>query len=304
MTRIIGLLNFYDEPIPDLVACLEGLASAGTDHVVAVDGAYALYPDGKPASDPNQHAALVLSARQLGLGLTLHNPNAVWVGNEVQKRSFLFGLGWAVAEPGDWFWVIDADEVVMRAPDDLKDRLAATEHDAVEVEALDTVALRANQPDWPPRFAVRQLFRAQPITTETNHNAYVTGDGRLLRGFDRDDLPIESALDLTRDVLVEHRPDRREFARLLAKQMYYAARDEAAVERGTCTCGEPAIELVATRWRMTRIGPVAQWAESCESCAKKREKVGRMQLLQLGVDPDSVTIENRNGHVPMGMTAS
>jgi hypothetical protein len=109
---------FYDEPVPELVACIKGLHDAGVTELVAVDGAYALYPDGQPASDPNQHAAIVLACRRLGMGCTLHVPARVWAGNEVEKRTFLFKLGWTVAEEGDWFWVQDADMVPVEVPDD------------------------------------------------------------------------------------------------------------------------------------------------------------------------------------------
>ena len=44
MTRVIALLSWFDEPPVSLVTCLQALAEAGTDHVVALDGRYALYP--------------------------------------------------------------------------------------------------------------------------------------------------------------------------------------------------------------------------------------------------------------------
>jgi hypothetical protein len=52
---------------------------------------------------------------------------------------------------------------------------------------------------------------------------------------------------------------------------------------------------------MTRIGPVAEWAEACEPCAVRLERVSATQLRQLGVNPDAITIENRNGQAPAGM---
>jgi hypothetical protein len=306
--RLHGLLSFYDEPPASLTACIKGLSDAGVSELVAVDGAYGLYPDGRPASHPNQHAAIVLACRELGMGCTLHVPRKVWAGNEIEKRTFLFRLAYAAAEPGDWFWVMDADQVVQNAPDDLLERLQATEHPAAAVEFLDTVALRANQANWPPRFECRDLFRADDIRVETNHCTYVAGDGRLLWGGNGDvkreyaGAPLEPCLDLTRDVLVEHRPDRRPPERQHGKLVYYNRRDEERAERGHCgQCGQQAERLVATKWRMTRLGPVAKWVEACEPCAERLEAVGRRQLLQLGVDPDTVKVENRNGHAPAGM---
>lgn len=298
--RIHALLCFYDEPVLDLVACIVGLREAGVDHVVAVDGAYALYPDARAASHPDQHAAIHLACRDLGMACTLHVPAEPWAGNEVEKRTFLFALGWACASPGDWFWVQDADMVVTESPDDLKARLAATDCVTAEVEILDVVAQRAQQKDWPPTFAMRSLFRAQPIQVGPAHCDYFTPDGVAL--WNGNGMSSGETLDLTDVLVVEHRPDRRPADRQLAKLNYYAARDEALVERGMCECGERAVRLVATRWRMSRIGPVADWREACEPCGERLEAVGRRQLRQIGVDPDSVRIENRNGRAPAGMT--
>jgi hypothetical protein len=296
--RLHGLLSFYDEPVPDLVACIKGLADAGVDHVIAVDGAYGLYPDGKAASDPNQHAAIHLACRQLGLGCTLHVPQGVWAGNEVEKRTFLFQLAWTVAEEGDWFWVMDADQVITRSPDDLKDRLEQTEHDVAEVEFLDVVALRANQKDWPARFTVRDLFRAQSIRLVKNHITYVADDGRMLWGYDGQG-DLVPHLDLTAESEVEHRPDRRPMERQQAKLTYYAQRDRELVERGDCSlCAAQSVTLVPTRWRWSDIGPVAEWAEACAECAEQILAVNRVELAAMGVDPDSVVAENRNGRIP------
>lgn len=302
--RLHGLLCFYDEPIPDLIACIAGLHDAGVDHLVAVDGAYALYPDAQAASHPNQHAAIHLACRKLGLACTLHVPSQPWPGNEVQKRTAHFALAWSMAAPGDWFWVQDADMVVTECPADLKDRLAATEHDTAEVELLDVVAQRARQLDWPPRFAMRSLFRAQPITVGPAHCIYTGQDGTLLwAGTGMEGQRIATTLDLTASVLVEHRPDRRPHDRQLAKLRYYADRDAACIERGDCTdCDQPAVRLVASGWRKTHIGPVARWVEVCDPCGEQRDKVSRRQLRQIGVDPESVRVENRNGHAPVGMT--
>lgn len=296
--KILGLLCFYDEPPEQIASCLVGLQRAGVEHVVAVDGAYALYPDGKATSHPGQHAALDLGCLQLGLSLTLHVPRTTWVGNEVEKRTFMFQLAWGMAEDGDWFFVMDADQEVMQVPLDFNERLRTSKYDVAEVNFLDTVALKANQVDWPPHFTVRNLFKAQSIHLEINHINYITDDGRYLWGDVAHDL--ETCLDMT-DLLVEHRPDRRPPARQHAKLAYYAQRDEARVERGKCQkCDEPAASIVAIRWRMSKIGPVADWMEACEKHAKEMDKLGQRRLRQLGFDPAKVRIENRNGAAPIG----
>lgn len=298
--RIIGLLSWYEEPVEALVASLAGLKLGGVDHVVAVDGAYALFPGGRPSSDPGQHAAITMACRQLGMGLTLHTPQAAFAGNEVEKRTLLFALGWAVAEPGDWFWVQDADQVTTDAPDDLKSRLAATDRDVAEVNLVDVVLAQANRPDWPAEIPMRSLFRAQPITVRTNHSTYVTADGRLLWNTDRHGTEAEPTLDLTDCVRVEHRAQQRPADRLQAKMGYYAQRDEQGVERGFCKCGQRAVKLVACDWRMTEIGPASEWEEACADCVPKLEKRSRYALRMLGVDPDRdvAMVANHNGRIP------
>jgi hypothetical protein len=309
--KLVGLLSFYDEPVPTLLTCIASLAEHGVDELVAVDGAYALYPGGRARSHPDQHAAIVLACREVGMSCTLHTPRTVWRGNEVEKRTFMFDLAWATARDGDWFWVMDADQVVLETPEDFKERLANTDMLVGAVTFKDTVAERINQRDMPTRFSVRDLFRAQKITVETNHCTYVAGDGKLLWGGNGDVVqerlghPLEPCLDLMDDVLVEHRPDHRPDDRLRGKLAYYRARDEQKVERGECSqCGQRADRLVPIRWRMTEIGPVGDWTEACDGCAPLLDRVARAELVRIGVDPDSVTPENRNGHPPERVPAA
>lgn len=300
--RLIGLLSWFDEPASSLVACLKGLAAAGVDHVVAVDGRYALYPADHDQSHPNEYAAILLACRELGMGCTIHQPPGPFEGGEVEKRTLLFQLGWTVAKPGDWFWVQDADQWTVAAPADLKDRLAATGHDAAEVDMLDVEAARANLPSWPSHFAMRSLFRAQSIRVETNHVNYVTDDGRHLWGRDGDGRVV-NALDLTDCVHVEHHPGERGRERLAAKLVYYSARDEAGVERGWCeACGSPATSLEPTRWRATSIGPVADWMECCDDCRPKVAVVNAAELRKLGIDPGSVRFGSQPGRAPKRLT--
>lgn len=294
--QLYGLLCFYDEPPNVLISCLRGLERAGVKHVIAVDGAYRLYPEGANTSHPNQHAALDLACMHMNMGLTLHVPEQVWEGNEVQKRTKMFDLAWAVAEEGDWFFVMDADQEIKEVPDDFHDRLKISGRDVAETYFVDTMALAADHKDWPPYFTVRNLFRAQPIHLDTNHISYGTADGRWLWG--DASRTVEPCLDMT-DLLIEHHPDKRPDERQKAKLAYYSQREEQRIERGNCAlCQKKAARHVATKWRLTKIGPVGDWVEACETCATKLDKRGRYELIQLGVNPDQVRIENRNGGAP------
>jgi hypothetical protein len=296
--NLIGLLSWFDEPTDSLLTCLAAMAQAGTDHIVAVDGRYALYNADHDQSDPNEYAAIILACRELGMGCTIHQPSGPFRGGEVEKRTFLFALGLSVACESDWFWVQDADQVVMHVPDDLKDRLAATEHDAAEVTMLDVVAQQANVPNWPATFVLRCLFRAQPITVGPAHCQYRAADGSLLWGYESDGA-MADALDLSEHVLVEHRPQNRPQDRLHAKLTYYAERDAAGVERGRCElCGDPAVSIEPTRWRITEIGPVADWMECCAVHRESVRVVNAVELRKLGINPESVVVGSLNGRAP------
>lgn len=294
-----GLVSFYDEPIENIARCLVGLQLAGVKHVTAVDGAYRLFPTGKPSSPSNQHAALILGARELGMSCTLHVPVALWDGNETEKRTALFAHALAAAKPGDWFIVIDGDEFITKVPDDLDERLRTAALDVGEIQALDVVAARLQRRDMPERFPVRKLFRAQPITVGPAHCMYRAADGRLLWG-ETNDQKAEPTFELL-DMVVEHHPDRRPLERLTAKLAYYRARDEALIERGNCHwCGEPAVKLVGINWRMnTALAcPVGEWREACANHVAVAERISRTEFALLGINPDSVQVENRMGRAP------
>lgn len=294
--KLIGLLCFYDERPEELVSCVLSLKEIGVDHLVACDGAYALYPDGKPSSPSNQHAALHLACREAGIGLTLHVPSETWVGNEIDKRTTLFELGWTVASRGDWFVVMDADQIVIEHPEDLKRQLYATEEDVAIVTFCDAMALEANTPTWPPYFTVRIFFRAQPIHLVGNHFTYVGEDGLSLwaggdtlegsteEGFTLNRDPgATSCLNLINSFTVLHVPNRRDPERQRAKLGFYVDRDASGIELTACACGRRARETLATNWRLVDGKAIDCQIEVCERCAKRVRRRNDRQLKALGV---------------------
>jgi hypothetical protein len=82
------------------------------DHVVALDGRYALFDDVRVASPQEQADAIAHAAYGAGVGLTLVQPRHPF-RDEMQKRTALFGLGeLAATAHEDWFLILDADEVL------------------------------------------------------------------------------------------------------------------------------------------------------------------------------------------------
>lgn len=220
--RLVALLNWYDERPEWLVELVGGIAAAGVNHLVAVDGAYALYPYGRARSNSDEAHALVGACAGVGIGLTLHQPEHVWLGNECEKRTAMFELGHRVAQPGtDWFWVCDGDEIVTEART-LREQLASAKHDAGEC------VVWWEKPDGIKTYKmIRKFFRAQPdgISVTDNHYTYVAGDGRRLWG----NLPREDCERLW-GVEIEHRLAKRTGPRLDAQHEYYRRRKDEKIE--------------------------------------------------------------------------
>jgi hypothetical protein len=191
------------------------------DHLIAVDGAYALYPDGRPRSGVEQEEAIKETCLATGTGLTLHVPQTIWYGNEVEKRSFMFALAETVAGPDDWYWVMDGDQIAPispgytpaargHRPERRRDEVLGAAQPRREVgQSRDAIRLGTQN-----EFNVRNIFRAIPgLHCEGNHYTYVTGDGRKLWGnttYEGHD--VEECLDLT-DLRIEHRTQVRDQAR-------------------------------------------------------------------------------------------
>src|SRR5262245_32652929 len=143
--NLIALLSWYDERPAWLAGVIASLQKLPVSHVIAVDGAYALYPNGKPYSGPEQHQTIITTARALDIGCTIATPRDVWFGNEVEKRNHCYAIAETIAEgPEDWYFWIDADTFVTSAGNWLQ-HVERSSADVAEVNfrepygALDTV---------------------------------------------------------------------------------------------------------------------------------------------------------------------
>lgn len=239
MSRVVGLLSWYDEA-PSWLAATVSSFGRHIDHLVAVDGPYAAYPhNGVVRSDPGQVEVIQRTCDALGIGLTLYQPTEAFFGNEVEKRTLGFRLAQAVTDTSDWIWVFDADEVLTKAPDDLRTRLNYVESDVVEVELLqhnayDDAGEVIQNIGIQPRTqsSLRMLFRALPnLRVEGNHFTYVAGPADApvyLWGVDH--LPLKRTTRIN-GVEVEHRTHRRSAHRMSASHEYYRTRDALGLER-------------------------------------------------------------------------
>ena len=243
--KVWGLLSWYDESPSWLAECVASFAPA-IDGLIAVDGAYAHYPDARASSERVQAETVMATANALGLPATIHRPAAPFIGDEVAKRDFMFRLANAHADTfTDWLWVFDADCVLAEYPGDLRERLADAPTDAVEVnlwarhdyiteapEISRTLSLPTSSAA-PMRMLFRCLDRMQVVGL---HYCYAgvtrEGDYQYLWG-----PPHVAPCDVVTftDVTVEHRSTWRDLYRREAAQDYYKRREALGIERLTTT---------------------------------------------------------------------
>jgi hypothetical protein len=302
--KLIGILCWYDESASWLAASIASLAKAGVDHLVAVDGAYRLYPDGRARSPGNQQDIILKAAYGTGIGVTLHAPQEPWPGNEVEKRAYAFAAAELVAEPGrDWYFVLDADEVVTK-PGNLRAELERTELNVAEVSAFEYndpltapgMAAAARRIPWPRRctFPVRKLFRALPgLTVVGNHYTYVAPDREhQLYGNRAAGAVLEEALDLTQALEVEHRTNLRDMARRQAQLEYYKLRAEVGAEDADCArCHRPATKQAPTDFELHPEGMVAGWIMICDECEPDVVAENEAAIRAAGLDPAELSVD-------------
>jgi hypothetical protein len=242
--RIFAILSWYDESPSWLAATVASLAKCA-DHVIAVDGAYALYPDAQARSHFDQAQAIQLAAEAAGLGLTLYQPAEPFAGNEVEKRTLSLRLAQTLATPyEDWYVIVDGDEVVLECASDFRERLAATDklvatyglteymEDPYTDEAREQFARVAYvEPTWTVQ--LRSIYRALPGLRYEGAHFVVTaeheGRQRYLFGLTPHH-GLEPAEEMHHCLRIEHRNRQRHRARQAAAKQYYANRDSTNIE--------------------------------------------------------------------------
>ncbi len=216
--KVWGLLCWYEEPESWLVSTVCSVRDL-CNGIIAVDGPYASFPGALrvPRSDPAQAEAILHAAWSSNLIANIHIPTEAWWGGEiaeeeVAKRDFMFHLADSIADPGDWYLVIDADETIHFCPADARQRLERAEEDVAEVD----VWHRPNEHYPSPR-----LYRGPGLSVQGQHYRYFKGDKLL--GWPR--IEAVPALDMT-DIVMEHRIAHRSEHRKHQKEVYYALRDK------------------------------------------------------------------------------
>lgn len=247
--KLIACLCWYNESPSWLSACVASLARIGVDHVVAVDGAYSTFPDGRPRSNFAEAQAILMAADAVGIGCTLVQPQTLWYGGEPEKRTAMFRAASSLGTIGeDWLFCIDADEAITKGTERVKEQLAGT--DAIvaygiieqwwdDVQVDETRAEIARHFPHPTVFGEKQtrFFRIiENLRCDTTHYTYVgewDGESYTLRGDSAGkELGYKQAEIFTPDtrVVLEHRDPLRDKTRKLDKAAYYEKRDRMGLE--------------------------------------------------------------------------
>lgn len=250
--KLIGLLPWYMESPAWLAATVASLARC-CDHLVAVDGAYFLFPGAqeRPSSGAEQAEAILETAHGAGLGVTLHVPREPFYGNEVEKRTLMLQLAQASATPEqDWLLSVDADMVVTKVDPLFRAKLESLEADVAEYKLYwldDRHSTQVAQgielePDIRPGYSPhRSLFRVlHNMRSQWTHWCYCgdrldpeTGQvEETVFYWGKPDFEVQApAEDLTDYLHVEHRHAFRSRARMVAAAQYYERRDASRVEQ-------------------------------------------------------------------------
>lgn len=249
--KIAGVLCWYDESPATLAVAVAGMARV-CDVIVAVDGAYALFPGARARSHPDQAEAILNAAETQGAACLVHRPNEVFFGNEVEKRQLSVDLAGRLLTPGrDWVLVFDADfQLMICEPDLVRQTLEETERNVVTYTILDGADLLAD----PATFAValaddvdtewtvrdREIFRYTDDLAYGPAHYFVSGSYgyglEWLRGPDMSADAVAAGAHpagcdhLGRSLVVVHRRSARARVRQDAADGYYRLRDQQRLE--------------------------------------------------------------------------
>lgn len=241
MPKVIGLLSWYDESPSWLASCVASIAPH-IDQLVAVDGAYAQYPDARATSERTQAETIQATAEGAGIGCTIYRPATYWHGGEVEKRTAMFRLAQAHRTGfEDWYWVIDADCVVTKVPSDFRNRLFDTTANAIEVTLFERRDYLGDHPEVAQSMHLPTCgAHRHPMIWRALRDMQVVNAHYVYGGWDEDGkwhyvwgppMLQPDPRETMEDIHVEHRSIWRDAYRRDTAKRYYEIRDELQIER-------------------------------------------------------------------------
>jgi hypothetical protein len=218
--KLVAALAWYAEPIAFLDRCIRSLEGL-VDHIIAVDGPWALFPyDSDAITSAEEWVAIREAADAIGVRHSVHAPAHPW-DSQVHKRDMM--MRWA-SEHGDWILVIDGDEYVAHAePEKVRAELSAVDETCVIGEVQIKNLHRGGQiPGYHPDGGLaRRLYRSG-TTVDIVHTGYFHNGQPLYRG--------EPTVDLREHLILEHDICNRGWLRNDQSIAYREARERSGVE--------------------------------------------------------------------------
>lgn len=241
--KLVGLLSWFDED-PAMLETAVRSACRIVDHLIAVDGRYALFEHHDVVSGPEQYDAIAGACQDSGTTCELVGVAAPWDGphgGEVAKRAFMFERAEAVTTTADWHLVFDSDlEFIDPDVRTLRTRLADTNLDVGTAMVNHEGAVHPH-----PVF-----FRAlRGLTVSERHWRYHVPGGPVLW----DAYDSAEPLDTHRQVHVEHHGDQRRAGRLASRAAYYTTRDAAGIERQAVAPTPPPLTFAERQRHTARV---------------------------------------------------
>lgn len=191
MVRICAALAWFDEAPGFLARCVSSLHGL-VDEIVALDGAWELFPGAACCSAVEQRSAIQNAAT--GTRLRLVEPDVVFA-SQVAKRAELMRLA---SKDADWVFVIDSDEHVTHSdPGIVRGLLESAAADMVVGSVEITNVHRGESiPGYHPQGGLKRRFYRAGTTVVKVHTGY-SFQGRWL-------YESEPCIDLGEHLRLEH----------------------------------------------------------------------------------------------------
>jgi hypothetical protein len=216
------------------------------DHIVALDGRYALYPDQRLQSGTAEVYAIIETARAAGVGITLHTAPRTYA-DEMEKRTHLFRLGALEARTEtDWYFILDGDEVAIETPpvDDLHAFLVHTDADVVTATLFERTDPHQDtwrtdlgtklQTEWRYECQTPRFWRAHDNMRVVGYHFNYVGerpDGTTVELWGMDGKVNRADWSsMCGRVIIENRNQLRGMQRDADRMQYYKDRDDTGLE--------------------------------------------------------------------------